>query len=90
MRRIPIENLEAIYLFDYVQITSQCIAQCFKKGISLSYFSKGGSYFGRLQSTGHVNTFRQRQQIKLSDTDFALQMAKKIIKGKIHNQTVML
>ena len=61
-----------------------------KKGISISYFSKGGSYFGRLQSTGHVNTFRQRQQIKLSDTDFSLKMAQKIIKGKIHNQIVIL
>lgn len=90
VRRIPIENLEAIYMFDYVQITSQCIVECFKKGISISYFSKGGSYFGRLQSTGHVNTFRQRQQIKLSDTDFSLKMAQKIIKGKIHNQIVIL
>lgn len=90
LKRIPVETLEAIYMFNYVQITTQCSIECIKRGIYVSYFSPTGKYFGRLQSTGHVNTARQRQQAKLAGTDFALQLAKNIIKGKIHNQEVVL
>lgn len=90
LRKIPVESLDAIYLFSYVQVTSKCVVECLKRGIPLSYFSKGGSYFGRLQSTNHVNVQRQRKQAALADTEFALQLAKKIISGKIHNQEVVL
>lgn len=90
LRKIPIESLDAIYLFSYVQVTSQCVVECLKRGIPLSYFSKGGAYFGRLQSTDHVNVARQRKQAALADTEFALQLAKKIISGKIHNQEIVL
>lgn len=89
-KKIPVESLESIYLFSSSQITSQCVAQCLKRGISISYFSKGGVYFGRLQSTGHVNVARQRKQAVLADSDFSLQLAKNIISGKIHNQEVIL
>ncbi len=90
LRKIPVENLEAIYLFTSVQITSQCMVECLKHGISVSYFSKGGAYFGRLQSTSHVNVQRQRKQAALADTPFALELAKNIIRGKIHNQEIVL
>ena len=90
IRRVPIETVEAIYLFSSVQMTSQCVIQCLKRGINVSYYSKGGEYFGRLQSTNHINVLRQRKQAKLADTEFSINIAKKIIKGKIHNQAVVL
>ncbi|MCD8123869.1 MAG: CRISPR-associated endonuclease Cas1 [Lachnospiraceae bacterium] len=89
-RSIPVENLEAIYIFTSAQVTSQCVAQCLKHGISISYFSKSGVYFGRLYSTNHVNARRQRKQAALADTEFSLNLAKNIICGKIHNQKVVL
>lgn len=76
LRKIPVENLEAIYVLTNVQISSQCMVQCLKHGISVSYFSKGGAYFGRLQSTNHVNVQWQRKQAVLSETTFALELAK--------------
>ena len=53
---------------------------------SVSYFSKGGKYFGRLISTGHVNVSRQRKQSALYDTEFAATLAMKILCAKIKNQ----
>ncbi len=85
-KKIPVENLEAIYIFTSAQITSQCVVQC----LNISYYSKSGAYFGRLQSTNHVNVFRQRKQAALSETEFSLELAKNIICGKIHNQTIVL
>lgn len=90
IKKIPVESLEAIYLFTNVQITSQCVAQCLTRGIPLSYFSKGGAYFGRLQSTNHVNVQRQRKQAALAETNFSLELSKRIIRGKIHNQEIVL
>lgn len=87
---IPIEVLEGITILGNSQITTSCTEECLKRGISVSYFSKGGSYFGRLQSTGHVNTERQRKQCQLYDTEFALELAKKIISAKLKNQSVVL
>ena len=78
-KKIPVENLEAIYIFTSAQITSQCVVQCLKRGINISYYSKSGAYFGRLQSTNHVNVFRQRKQAALSETEFSLELAKNII-----------
>lgn len=90
IRKIPVENLEAIYIFTSAQITSQCVIQCLKRGINISYYSKGGSYFGRLQSTNHVNVQRQRKQAALAESNFSLELAKNIICGKIHNQKIVL
>lgn len=89
-RSIPIETLEGITILGSVQITSQCVEECLKRGICISYFSKSGKYFGRLISTGHIKAELQRKQSALYDTDFALQLSKRIVSAKIQNQMVVL
>lgn len=89
-KMIPVETLESITIMGHAQITTQCIQECLKRGITVSYYSKGGSYFGRLQSTGHVNAKRQRQQCALYQTEFAVELSKKIIQAKLKNQMVVL
>ena len=51
---VPIETLESITIMGHAQMTTQCVQECLKRGIAVSYFSKGGSYFGRLQNEYHV------------------------------------
>lgn len=89
-RSIPIESLEAITIMGASQMTTQCTQECMSRGIPVAYFSKGGRYFGRMHSTGHINAQRQRKQSKLYDTDFALEFARKILSAKIKNQSVVL
>lgn len=43
-----------------------------------------------MESTGHINVERQRKQCSLYNTEFSLNLAKKIIATKIHNQRVVL
>lgn len=91
MRRlVPMETLESITIMGHAQMTTQCTQLCLEKGIPVAYFSKGGKYFGRLQSTGHVNAPRQRRQSSLYDTQFATDLAKNIIRAKLKNQAVVL
>lgn len=87
---IPIESLEGITIMGQSQLTTKCIEECMMRGIPVTYFSKGGRYFGRLMSTGHINVERQRKQSALYDTDFAVELGKKILSAKVKNQSVVL
>ncbi len=87
---VPIETLEGITIMGHSQMTTQCVQECLKRGIPVSYFSKGGKYFGRLQSTGHINAERQRKQCLLYETGFAVGLAKSIVRAKLKNQMVVL
>ena len=90
LRKIPIETLESVQIFGQAHMTTPCTIQCLKRGITVVYYSKGGAYFGRLESTGHINVERQRLQCKLYQTDFAFGLARRIINAKIHNQLVVM
>ena len=90
VKEIPVEAVDGITILGNAQLTTQCMQLCLKRGISVSFFSKGGSYFGRLQSSGHVNTERQRFQCSLYGTVFSIDLAKQITRSKIHNQKVIL
>ncbi len=77
-KSIPAETLEVIEVFGAIQITTQCIQECLKRGINIIYYSMNGSYFGRLISTSHVNVHRQRKQAALGrDRKFCSRFAKK-------------
>lgn len=89
-RYLPAETLESISVMGHAQLTSGCILECFKRAIPISYFSKGGKYYGRLQSSSCVNASRQRLQSELYESDFALGLAKRIIMAKLKNQMVVL
>ncbi len=89
--KIPSETLESVALFGNVSVTTQCVKKFLENGIAVSYFSKKGSYFGRLESTRHANIFRLKKQISLTDDQgFFIPLAKKIISAKVHNQIVLL
>lgn len=91
-RTIPIETLESVIILGKSQMTTQATIEFIQRGIPVSYFSKGGKYFGCLQSTGHVNARRQRKQAKLGESNsaFAVELSKKFICGKIKNQQVLM
>lgn len=89
LRSVPIETLETIQIYGRSQVTTACMTECLKRGINMVLFSSNGAYYGRLISTNHVNVARQRMQASLSQ-EFCLQLSKRIIDAKIHNQTVIL
>lgn len=89
-RMIPIETLDGISMLGRSQMTTPAIEQCMLRGIPVAFYSKGGKYFGRLTSTGHINAALQRVQARLYDTPFSLELGKKIIRAKIRNQMTVL
>ena len=89
-RLVPIESLEGIVILGRAQMTTQCTMECLKRGISVAYFSAGGTYFGCMESTKHFNAERQRRQCALYDAPFAVELSKKIVTAKLKNQSVVL
>lgn len=91
LKSIPAETLEVIEVFGKVQISTQCIMECLKRGVNIIYYSTYGAYYGRLISTNHVNVNRQRIQAELTtDDNFKVAFAKRIVDAKIRNQIVVL
>ncbi|MEI3569243.1 MAG: CRISPR-associated endonuclease Cas1 [Roseburia faecis] len=91
VKSIPAETLEVIEIFGKIQITTQCITECLKRGVNILFYSTKGAYFGRLISTNHVNVQRQRLQAAVTeDEQFKLDFSKRIINAKIRNQIVIL
>ena len=90
VRSIASETVEGITLLGISQLTTQCMEECMKRGIPVAFMSKGGKYFGRLVSTGHIKAELQRKQSSLYDTAFAVDLAKILIKAKIRNQETIL
>ncbi|WP_315003546.1 CRISPR-associated endonuclease Cas1 [uncultured Selenomonas sp.] len=87
---IPVETLEGLTLIDTVQVSSRAIVELLRLGIPVTWLSRTGYFFGRLESTRHVNVFRQERQVFLRGTPFALAMARKVIAAKAHNQLILL
>lgn len=54
VKTLPIE------LFGRIQVSTACMTECLKRGITLGFFSTTGAYYGRLSSTNHVHVERQR------------------------------
>lgn len=91
IKSVPAELMEEISIFGAVQITTQCLQECLRRGINVIFYSRNGAYFGRLISPGHINVERQRAQAALyHDEAFKLKFSKKIIDAKIRNQLVIL
>lgn len=91
IKSIPAETLEVIEVFGKVQITTQCISECLRRGVNILYYSTNGAYYGRLISTNHVNVQRQRLQAEITkDPEFRVAFSRKLIDAKIRNQIVVL
>jgi CRISPR-associated protein Cas1 len=81
-RSIPAESVESISLFGPADISSQCVRECLERGIDVQFYSTKGSYYGKLNSTRHVNVSRQRKQAALYQDDaFRLSLAKLIVQS---------
>lgn len=90
-RSIPIESIDSMVLFGGVNLSTACIKELLKRGISVTWLSKNGSYYGRLESTNHTSITKQRLQFeKSADEKFKLKISKRFIKGKTTNQRTIL
>ncbi len=90
-RKIPGQQVRAIYCFGAVQLTAQAAETCLELGIDISYFSPAGRFLGLLRGLPASGVDARRGQYRLFELPgVRLQLAREVIRAKIHNQRVML
>jgi len=91
VRKIPGQQVRAIYCYGAVQITAQAVETCLDLGIDVSYFSPAGRFIGLLRALPASGVDARRGQYRLFELPgVRLQLAREVIRAKIHNQRVML
>lgn len=91
MQKMAAEQLRAIYLYGAVQLTAQAAQACLERGIDVGYFSAAGRFLGLLRGLPTSGIDARRGQYILFDREpVRLALAREVIRGKIHNQRVML
>ncbi len=91
LRKLPGQQVRAIYLYGAVQVTAQAAETCLELGIDVSYFSPAGRFLGLLRGLPASGVDARRGQYRLFELPgIRLQLAREVIRAKIHNQRVML
>ena len=91
IRKIPKDTVDGILFFSQSQMTTQCMKFCLDMGIRVSFFDQNGRFHGYLMSTYSTSAKRLRKQVSLSENQtYSLEISRKIVTAKIHNQIVML
>jgi CRISP-associated protein Cas1 len=87
----PIEQLQSVYLYGAVQISTQALIGCLEKSIPIAYFSPAGRFLGMTQGLPTSGTDARQGQYRLyQQPSLRAKLAARILSAKIHNQRVML
>jgi CRISP-associated protein Cas1 len=89
--RHPMEQLQAVYLYGAVQISTQALHGCLELSVSVAYFSPAGRFLGMTGGLPTSGTDARRGQYRLHEEQgLRSKLAARILSAKIHNQRVML
>jgi len=84
--RVPAIGVESILCFGNTTVTSPLIQFCGEHGISLSWFSEHGRFYGRTVGPAHGNVLLRRAQfLAQSDPNARCAIVRSILVGKLVN-----
>lgn len=87
----PVEQVQSVYLFGAVQVSTQALHTMLEHDIPVAYFSPAGRYIG--STTGLPSSgidARIGQAKAMGDSILRVRIARRMIRAKIHNQRVLL
>ena len=87
--RMALPLLDQILVLGKMQLTTQLVRACLRRGIPIAYLSRHGQCLGRLQPMDGGYRHRVRRQAELSESR-RLDAAKCLVAGKIANSRVVL
>lgn len=89
--QVRINDLRHVALFGNIQISTQAVQVLCEKEVPLSYFSMGGWFYGITHGHELKNVFTRIEQFRLArDPVVCLEIARRMIHGKIRNHRTML
>ncbi|MEO0985370.1 MAG: CRISPR-associated endonuclease Cas1 [Cyanobacteria bacterium J06639_14] len=88
---IPIREVEHVFVFGNVQLTTSAIASCLSHQIPVMFLSQMGNYRGHLWSAeGGDHRVEKVQLQRFESPEFQYAMAKAIVRGKLWNSKQLL
>ena len=91
INEVRIADVAHVALFGNIQISTQAVQVLCEKEVPITYFSMGGWFYGITRGHELKNVFTRIEQFRLArDPMFCLQLARRMIFGKVRNQRTML
>lgn len=91
VRKLPLHQVRAIYLYGAVQLTAQAAESCLEHSIDVAYFAASGRFLGLLRGLPASGVDARLGQARLfGEPFFRLKLARETIRAKISNQRTML
>ena len=88
---LPCEDIDQVMLFGNVQVTMQALQQLLRHGIELAIFTFSGKLLGQLTPPKSKNIdLRIAQFEKYKDQEFILDLAKRIVRAKLTNASILI
>ncbi len=85
-QRVPIEEIDAVVIHGFGQVTTQAIHLCASRGIPVQWMTAGGRFAaGTTNSPGRVQQ-RIRQFTALTDATIRLRLARQLVHAKVETQ----
>lgn len=91
VRKLPLHQVRAIYLYGAIQMTAQAAESCLEHGIDVAYFAASGRFLGLLRGLPASGVDARLGQARMfAEPFFRLKQSRECIRAKIHNQRTML
>jgi CRISPR-associated protein Cas1 len=86
----PVHEVGQVVLHGFSQITTQALGFCAQNEIAVHWVTYGGRYLGSWSSGAGSVQRRIRQYQALTDTDFCLRLAKRLVEARVRGQLSFL
>jgi CRISPR-associated protein Cas1 len=91
LARAKIMETSQVLIFGYSQISTQALSELSRKNIPVCYFSSGGWFKSILTGMSHKNVLLRIKQFEIYENQTkSIEIARKMISGKIRNCRTML
>lgn len=82
----PVQEIGQVVIHGFAQITTQALRLCAERNLGVHWVGYGGRYMGAWTSGQGSVQRRIRQYKALTDTDFCLGLAKRLVEAKVKMQ----
>ncbi|MEZ5402731.1 MAG: CRISPR-associated endonuclease Cas1 [Bryobacteraceae bacterium] len=90
-QEIRLHEVNQVNLMGNVQISTQAVQTLCEAGIPVGYFSMGGWFYGMTTGMNTKNVFLRRRQFDSTAEEWPrLELARRLVAGKVRNQRTLL
>lgn len=87
LQNVPETHVRQLVLLGNINLTTPAVTYCLENRVEVVFLSQGGRFRGRLNTdSGRAVELRRSQYDRAGDAAFCLNLAKRLVRGKIANQ----